>query len=44
MQVQAVGISWYRAEDYDRLKRIFSDGAKLPATFEEWHVKAQDLT
>ena len=43
MQVQAVGISWYRAEDYDRLKRIFSDGAKLPATFEEWHVKAQAL-
>ncbi len=35
-QVEAVGIAWYRREDYQRLKEMFTDGSKLPDTFDEW--------
>ena len=43
MQVSATGIAWYRAQDYDRLKATFTDGWKLPDTFESWQRSAQNL-
>ena len=38
-----VGIVWYRAEDYDRLKAMFTDGRKLPDTFESWLESAHNV-
>jgi hypothetical protein len=32
----AVGVSWYRREHYDELRRIFADGRQLPETFDQW--------
>ena len=43
MQVKSVGVPWYRQEDYDQLKAIFSDGSKLHATFDGWLASAQSL-
>jgi hypothetical protein len=43
MQVSATGIAWYKAEDYDRLKAMFTDGWKLPDTYESWQASAQEL-
>lgn len=42
-RVAAVGVAWYRREDYDRLKAMFSDGIKLADTFDEWLATAQSL-
>jgi hypothetical protein len=28
--------SWYRREDYDRIREIMDDGPAMPATFDEW--------
>jgi hypothetical protein len=41
MAVEAIGISWYKPEDYDRMKRMFKDGWKLPDTYEEWLAEAE---
>jgi hypothetical protein len=41
MQVQAMGIVWYRREDYQRCKAMFTDGSKLADTFDEWLAGAQ---
>jgi hypothetical protein len=42
MQISVTGLVWYRnAEDYDRLKAMFTDGDKLADTFENWLKSAQ---
>lgn len=41
MQVQVIGIAWYRPETFDRLRSIFEDGDKLPRTYEEWFAAAE---
>jgi hypothetical protein len=41
MQVQAVGIPWYREEDFDRLRAMFSDGSKIGTTFGGWLHSAE---
>src|SRR5690348_1955772 len=43
MVIDALGIAWYRAEDYDRLKAMFVDGDELPDTYEEWLKKAREV-
>jgi hypothetical protein len=43
MQVSVTGIGWYRREDYDRLKAMFVDGHKLPATYDSWFKSAQGI-
>jgi hypothetical protein len=44
MQVSATGIAWYKnADDYDRLKAMFTDGWKLLDTYESWQKSAQNL-
>lgn len=41
--VRAVGIAWYRREDYERIRAIMDDRDKLPATFDEWLQAAEEL-
>lgn len=41
MQVEAVGMVWYKPENYQRLKAMFEDGQKLHATYEEWLAAAE---
>jgi hypothetical protein len=43
MKVSKMGIAWYRREDYDRLRRIFSDGANLPQHYDDWLKLAEKL-
>jgi hypothetical protein len=38
--IKALGISWYRKEDYPRLLSIFEDSDNLPRTFEKWFLQA----
>lgn len=37
----ALGMVWYRLEDYDAVRRVMADGHKLPATFVEWRMQAE---
>ena len=39
--VRAVGLVWYRREDYAKVRKIFADGHKLPATFDQWLKRAK---
>ncbi|OWW18425.1 hypothetical protein [Noviherbaspirillum denitrificans] len=41
--VQAIGIPWYRSEDYSRLRALFTDGDRLPATFRQWESRAEEV-
>ncbi len=43
MQVKVTGIAWYRPEDYTRLRAMFTDGDKLPETYDKWLTAAQGL-
>ena len=40
MKIFALGLAWYRQEDYPRILTTMVDGCKLPKTFEEWEKKA----
>lgn len=40
-QVQAIGWAWYSEADYDRLREMFVDGARLPGTFLQWQDQAE---
>jgi hypothetical protein len=33
---------WYRREDYERIRKIMDDGAKLPRTFDDWERMAKN--
>ena len=35
-----VAVAWFRAEDYERIRRISADG--MPTTFAEWDAKMTD--
>jgi hypothetical protein len=37
-----VGVSWYRREHYDELRRLFADGRQLPETFDQWLSAANE--
>lgn len=43
MQVQVIGFAWYKEADYQRLKAMFIDGNKLPATFLQWQDQAEQV-
>lgn len=43
LPVRAVGIPWYRREDYARIRRTMRDGAKLPARYADW-LRAAEAT
>ena len=34
--VKAMGIAWYRPEQYERIRSIMIDGANLSASYEKW--------
>jgi hypothetical protein len=40
---RAVGIAWYREDDYLLLRTMFQDGDVLPARFADWLAKARTL-
>lgn len=40
-QIRAVGISWFREEDYVRAHSIMDDPQVLPVTYREWQKKAE---
>lgn len=40
--IQLMGLAWYKAENYARLRSMFTDGDKLPLTFEEWAKGAEN--
>lgn len=35
-QVQAVGMAWFKRENFTRLLAVFEDSHKLHRTFDEW--------
>jgi len=39
--VRAVGMSWYRAEDYRRILEIMEDADKLHSTYDQWLKAAE---
>jgi hypothetical protein len=43
MKTMAVGVTWYRREDYARLKAMFKDGEKIPDTYDEWLKSAENV-
>ncbi len=36
MEVSAIGLSWYRREDYERVLAIFEDSGNLPDTYDDF--------
>jgi hypothetical protein len=40
MEIQNIGVSWYRKDDYDVLRGLFEDGHNLPLTYEAWEQQA----
>lgn len=43
LPVRAVGLSWFRKEDYPALLKIFTDADKMPRTWEEWLKGAEAM-
>jgi hypothetical protein len=43
MKIQALGIPWYRREDYARILAVMTDANLLPRTHEQWLRKAEDV-
>lgn len=41
--IRATGIAWFRPEDYDRCRQLFSDGHGLNKRYQDWHQAAQGL-
>lgn len=41
MNVAAVGIAWYRREDYHRILDVMADAHRLPPTYESWLKAAE---
>jgi hypothetical protein len=39
--VQAIGMAWFKRENFDRLRRLFKDGHKLHRTYDEWLAAAE---
>lgn len=38
----AVGIAWYRREDYARARKLFKDGDQMFARFDDWLKAAEN--
>jgi len=43
LPIRALGMVWYRAEDYSAILRIMSDRNKLPAQYAIWRMQAESL-
>ena len=42
MKPQAIGIPWYKEEDYERLRAMFEDGDKLHDSYAGWLQAAEN--
>ncbi|MBF0602177.1 MAG: hypothetical protein HQL07_00620 [Nitrospirae bacterium] len=42
-EIKAIGIAWYRREDYPALLSIFTDASSLYRDYDSWLKKAEDL-
>lgn len=42
LQIQAVGMAWYKRENFERLMAMFEDRYKLHRTFDEWLRDAEN--
>lgn len=42
-RISAVGIPWYRRDDYERIRAVMVDGHRLPPTFAAWLKAAQQV-
>jgi hypothetical protein len=40
MEIEKIGVAWYRKKDYDLVRDLFTDGQNLPLTYEEWERQA----
>jgi hypothetical protein len=38
-----VGVTWFREEDYPVLLEIFDDADKMPRTWKEWLMRAEQM-
>ena len=38
----AIGFPWFDRGDYEELRRMFSDGERLPSAFDEWLLAATE--
>lgn len=43
MKIHAIGVAWYREEDYEKLKSIFTDSHLLPGRYDQWLDQAENL-
>jgi hypothetical protein len=43
LPIRAIGISWFREEDYPTLLRLFTDANKMPHTWKEWLEGAEKM-
>ena len=43
MELQAIGIHWYKRENFNELVKLFDDGHKLHDTYPEWLASANSL-
>lgn len=41
--IGAVGLIWYRPQDYPRILEVMEDADDLPATYGEWYEKTRDI-
>jgi len=40
-RISAMGIPWYRREDYPRIRKIMADGERFPEAYEDWLHRAE---
>ncbi len=41
--VRAIGIAWYRREDWDEVRQLFVDRDSLPVTYDDWLAEAEEV-
>ena len=42
MMQTAIGFPWFEPEDYPVLRHLFSDGDRLPPSFDAWYADASE--
>jgi hypothetical protein len=40
--MRAIGVSWFRKEDYDAIRKISEDGHRMPDRWEDWLKNAEE--
>lgn len=43
MPIRAMGVAWYKPEDYPRILEVMEDAHLLPPTYEKWKYSAYKL-